>query len=273
MTRTIAVAGTATMFTERSVEADGFDVRYYQAGVGEPLIVLDGAGGIRLTPALGLLARDFRVVAVELPGWGAEPNHRSQSLDDLAETVAAVADAIGHQRYHLLGTSLGGAVALHLALLYPERVISLVLEAPAQFRAGARPIAGIPAAELVRAFRCHPERPPAWPAPDPQVQARSWPVVDRVLVAAPPDDEKVAEQMRQCPVRTLVLFGTKDGIIPPENGRTYRHLLPNCSLQYVYDAAHAIQEDRAEAFADITGDFLRRGMHYLIPDEDAMINP
>ena len=273
MSRTIAVAGTATMFTERSVEADGFDVRYYQAGVGEPLIVLHGAGGIRLTPALGLLARDFRVVAVELPGWGAEPNNRSQTLGDLAETVAAVADAIGHQRYHVLGTSLGGAVALHLALLYPERVISLVLEAPAQFRAGAQPVSEIPTAQLVRAFRRHPERPPAWQAPDPQVQARSWPVVDRVLVRTPPHDEKVAEQMKRCHVRTLVLFGTKDGVIPPENGRTYRRLMQNCSLQYVYDAAHAIQEDRAEAFADITGDFLRRGMHYLIPDEDTMINP
>jgi pimeloyl-ACP methyl ester carboxylesterase len=271
MTHTIAVAGTATMFAERSVEADGFDVRYYQAGVGEPLIVVHGAGGIRLTPALGLLARDFRVIAVELPGWGAEPNDRSQTLGDLAETVAAAADAIGADRYHVLGTSLGGAVALHLALRYPERVVSLILEAPAQFRAGARPVAEFPAAELVRAFRRHPERPPAWQQPDPR--ARSWPVVERVLARTPPYDDTIAEQMRQCPVRTLVLFGTKDGVIPPENGRTYRRLMPNCSLQYVFDAAHAIQEDRAEAFADITGDFLRRGMHYLIPDEDMMINP
>ena len=45
-------------------------------------------------------------------------------------------------------------------------------------------------------------------------------------------------------------------MIPPENGRTYRRFMRNSSLQYVHDAAHDIQGDRAEAFADVVGDFL-----------------
>jgi hypothetical protein len=44
-------------------------------------------------------------------------------------------------------------------------------------------------------------------------------------------------------------------------------------LQYVHDAAHDIQGDRAEAFADVVGDFLRRGMAFLVPDQDTLINP
>ena len=47
----------------------------------------------------------------------------------------------------------------------------------------------------------------------------------------------------------------------------------NSSLQYVYDAAHDIQCDRPEAFADVVGDFLERGMKFLINDQDGLINP
>lgn len=262
-----------TGFTERSAEADGFTLRYFEAGAGDPLVTIHGAGGVRLTPALAALAGGFRVIAVELPGFDGVPNEVSQSLDDLAGTVAALAAGLGLKRYHLLGTSLGGAVALHLALRFPGRVTSLVLEAPAQFRVGARDPASIPPDEAVRAFRAHPDREPAWQPPDPARRAVSWPLVRRVLAGTPEYDESVAARMTQCPVRTLVLFGTRDGVIPPENGRLYRRLLPACTLQYVYDAAHAIQADRAEAFADVTGDFLRRGLHFLIRDADTLINP
>ena len=265
--------GVLGLFSEREAEADGFRLRYYEAGEGEPVLVIHGAGGVRLTPALALLSRDFRIIAVELPGWGDEANERSQTLDDLASTVGALADAIGLSRHHVLGTSLGGAVALHLALLRPDRVSSLILEAPAQFRVGAKSLAAVSPDELLRALRAHPEREPAFQPPDPQAMARYWPLLERVLLNEPEFDEDLAERMAQCTVRTLVLFGTRDGLVPPENGRTYRRFMPNCTLQYVYDAAHAIQEDRAEAFADVTSDFLRRGVQYLLPDQDTLINP
>ena len=48
--------------------------------------------------------------------------------------------------------------------------------------------------------------------------------------------------------------------------------MPNCALVYVYDAAHDVQGDRAEAFADLVGDFLRRGMVFLVPEESTLIN-
>jgi pimeloyl-ACP methyl ester carboxylesterase len=262
-----------TGFTERMAAADGFRLRYFEAGTGDPLVTIHGAGGVRLTPALDLLAAERRVIAVELPGFGGVPNDVSQSLDDLAGTVAALAAALGLERYHLLGTSLGGAVALHVALRFPGRVTSLVLEAPAQFRVGGRDPASLPAAEAVRAFRAHPDRAPAWEPADPARQAVSRPLVARVLTGTPEYDESVAERMTACPVRTLVLFGTRDGVIPPENGRIYRRLMPNCTLQYVYDAAHAIAQDRAAAFADVTGDFLRRGLRFLIREQDTLINP
>jgi len=74
-------------------------------------------------------------------------------------------------------------------------------------------------------------------------------------------------------VRTLVLFGDEDGVIPAANGRTFRRLMPNCVYMLVPDAAHDIQGDRAEAFADVVGDFLDRGLQFLLPDASTLIHP
>ncbi|HWM22140.1 MAG TPA: alpha/beta fold hydrolase [Ilumatobacteraceae bacterium] len=260
-------------FVERHVEADGFALRYWEGGVGDPLVVLHGAGGPVATIAQDLLAAQNGVLRVELPGWGEQPNDRSASLTELASTVVAFMDAIGVERAHILGTSLGGAVALHLALDHPERVISLVLESPAAFRVGSRPPVGLSPEEMQRAFRRHPEREPVWSPPEPEAMARFWPIVERVLVATPDFDESLVQRMSSCDVRTLVMFGEYDGVIPLENGRTYRRNLANSSFQIVHDAAHDIQGDRPEAFADTVGDFLRRGMAFLVPDRDTLINP
>jgi pimeloyl-ACP methyl ester carboxylesterase len=82
-------------FTEHTVEADGFTVRYVESGAGEALVVLHGAGGLRHSRALDLLAAQYRVVAIEMPGFGAQPNETHQSMAKLAQSLALVIDAIG----------------------------------------------------------------------------------------------------------------------------------------------------------------------------------
>ena len=77
------------MFSEGFVEADGFRIRYMEAGQGTPLVHLHGAGGLRLTPAHDLLSRQFRVVAFEMPGFGQSPeNTRTRDMPELASTMA-----------------------------------------------------------------------------------------------------------------------------------------------------------------------------------------
>ena len=126
---------------------------------------------------------------------------------------------------------------------------------------------------MVRRFRVFPDRVPAFTPPDPAAMARTWPLVERLLASTPDYDHDLAERLPGCAVRTLVLFGDRDGVIPPENGRTYRRLLPNCSFQLVHQAAHSIQGDRPEAFADDVGDFLARGWMFLVPEHSTLINP
>ena len=260
-------------YTEGTVEVQGFTVRYFEAGEGEPLAVLHGAGGPQFSRALDLLARQRRVVLLEMPGFGDQANDVHQAPAELAEAVAEAFAAIGVDRYHLLGTSFGGGIALHVALAHPDRVVSLVLEAPAAFREGATSPAAIPPEDMVRRFRVHPERVPAFTPPDPAVMARTWPLVERLLGSRPEFDQELADRLPEVAVRTLVLFGDRDGIIPAENGRTFRRLMPNCSYILVHDAAHDIQGDRPEAFAETAGDFLARGWQFLLPEQSTLINP
>ncbi len=113
-------------FTEGFVEADGFRIRYLQAGQGTPLVHFHGAGGLRLTPAHELLSRHFRVVAFEMPGFSHSP--------ELAATMGQAIAKLGLDTFNLMGTSLGATTALWLALQEPARVLALVLEAPAAIR-------------------------------------------------------------------------------------------------------------------------------------------
>jgi pimeloyl-ACP methyl ester carboxylesterase len=265
-----AVRAPGAAFVERIIDAAGFAVRYLEAGNGPVVLCLPGAGGPKLTFALDKLAERFRVIVLELPGWGAQPNDVAD-FDGLAAQIAEIATALGLDRFHMMGTSLGGACALHFVTLFADRVESLVLEAPAKFRASSADPAQLEPAAFVKAFRAHPERSPQMAPPDPEFMARVWPTVMRLMGDGSVDD--FATRLADVPTRTLVLFGRNDGIINPINGRTIRRLMPNSSLQYVYDAAHDIQCDRPEAFADVVGDFLERGMQFLINAQDGLINP
>jgi pimeloyl-ACP methyl ester carboxylesterase len=257
-------------FVEKSVDAAGFTVRYLEAGDGPAVLYLPGAGGPVMTFALDALAERFRVIVVEYPGWGDQPNDVAD-FDALADQIAVIATALGLERFHLVGTSFGGACALHLAVRHTARVESLVLEAPGKFREGSVHPSTLAPDEFVAAFRSHPERLPHMTPPDPGFMQRVWPIVERLMDDG--TDKGFSALLADLPTRTLILFGRDDGIINPINGRLLRRSLRNSSLQYVYDAAHDIQCDRPEAFADVVGDFLARGMKFLINDQDGLINP
>jgi len=265
-----AVRVPGSTFVERSVDAAGFTIRYLEAGNGSVLLCLPGAGGPVMTFALDMLAEQFRVIVLELPGWGAQPND-VEDFDGLADQVAEIATALGLERFHLMGTSLGGACALHFVVRHPDRVESLVLEAPAKFREASVNPATLAPEAFVKAFRSHPERVPHMSPPDPEFMGRVWPTVERLMGDGV--DDGLTARLAELPTRTLILFGRDDGLINPINGRVLRRYMRNSSLQYVYDAAHDIQCDRPEAFADVVGDFLRRGMQFLINDHDGLINP
>ena len=234
-------------FREGFVEADGFRIRYMESGQGPPLVHLHGAGGVRLTRAHELLSQRYRVVVFEMPGFGESPeNTRTATLSELATTMAAAVTQLGIDQFNLMGTSFGARVALWLGLRQPERALALVLEAPAAIRPEGHQLPST-------------------------LDAKHRALVSRLR--GPDRDFQLEAAMRNLPTPTLVLFGTHDRLMPPEMGRHYKELLPNCHLVFVYHAGHTISVDRPEALADVTADFLERREAFVINRAETVINP
>jgi pimeloyl-ACP methyl ester carboxylesterase len=257
-------------WTRRSVQADGFPITVREAGAGDPVVLLHGAGGPQELPAHDAIARHARVIALQLPGFGDSPaNERTQTFEELARTVLAALDALGLERCSLLGTSFGGATAAWVAALEPQRVDALILEAPAALAPGGGIATGLAPDQLARALRAHPERGEHAPPP-PDVLARQMTLARRVLTGSDPGALRTA--LAGLDVPTMVVFGTRDGLIAPESGRDYKRLIPRCTLVYVYDAAHEVAADRPEAFADLVVDFLARRDAHVVSTVSREIN-
>jgi pimeloyl-ACP methyl ester carboxylesterase len=185
--------------------------------------------------------------------------------------MAQAAGKLGLDSFNLMGTSFGGKTALWLALQEPNRVLALVLEAPAAIRSeGSEPPSGTPE-EMARRLYAHPERLTAVPTPDPAIQAKTRPLVMRLR--GPDRDADLERQLPVLAAPTLVLFGTLDAVIPPEMGHFYKELMPNCHLVFVYDAGHAISTERPEAFTEVVVDFLERHEAFIISRTETVIHP
>jgi pimeloyl-ACP methyl ester carboxylesterase len=123
-----------------------------QAGVGPPVLAIHGLGATKgsFLPTLAALSDRFRVVALDLPGFGDSDKPIGASYDPrfFAGAVVDLLDALDLDRVDLIGNSLGGRVALEVALRAPERVGRLALLAPSL--AWRRPRRWAPALRLVR---------------------------------------------------------------------------------------------------------------------------
>jgi pimeloyl-ACP methyl ester carboxylesterase len=119
----------------RFVEVGGARIHYLERGSGPTLLLINGLGGNMRTfthSVLERLAGEFRVVLMERPGSGESTRgpRASARVRAQAEIVSAFIRTVGLERPVLVGHSLGGAVALSLALKHPEQVGGLALVAP-----------------------------------------------------------------------------------------------------------------------------------------------
>jgi pimeloyl-ACP methyl ester carboxylesterase len=115
----------------RTSSRDGIGIAYEVRGDGPPLLLLNHLGASRLgwrDEFLDDLSRSFTLVLPDHRGTGASDKPRSAwSIRDLAFDNLGVLDALGVSRAHLLGLSMGGAIAQELILCAPERVDRLIL--------------------------------------------------------------------------------------------------------------------------------------------------
>jgi pimeloyl-ACP methyl ester carboxylesterase len=263
-------AGTA--FREKFVDADGFRIRYLEAGSGAPLVHFHGAGGLHLYRSHELLASKHRVLLFEVPGFGNSPaNERSQSVEDLGRTMAQAVSCLGIDQFNLMGNSFGGRLALLTALQAPERIHSLVLVAPAAILPDnhVRPQNLSPEERINRLF-AHPERVDLPAALAPEIVAKQGALTRRL---ATPSREAIEARMAAFQPPVLIVWGTDDRMIPSEMGRVYVEKLPTAFLFLMYDAGHEADADRPEAFTDLVSEFIERGAGFVVTHRTGVIHP
>jgi pimeloyl-ACP methyl ester carboxylesterase len=116
-----------------------------EAGTGEPVLLLHGLGATKASflPTLDALAPNYRVIGVDLPGFGdsAKPLFGAYDPPFFAEAMTALLDALELDSAHVVGNSMGGRVALELGLSHPDRVRRIVLLAPSMSWLKTRPFA------------------------------------------------------------------------------------------------------------------------------------
>ena len=258
---------------EDYVEVDGFRIRYWASGPPRPVgavVMLEGMTW-GLSTLRDALVQKYRVIALELPGCGASPaNTRSQSVQELANTVAqAVAQAVP-DTYTLIGTSFGANVALWQTLQAPDKVEALVLIAPTAILPAAGPIPGTPE-ETARRLFAHPEQAQGLASVDPTIIAKEQALVQRLTGGM--HDAAAERRLGEIPCATLVLFGSEEKMVAPEAARLYRARIPNSNIAFVYDAGHLIEAERPEALINAVSYYVELRETFIVGRQTGIINP
>jgi 3-oxoadipate enol-lactonase len=228
-----------------------------------------GTDGRMWTPQVPVLAQRFRLVRYDHRGHGRSPVPPGPyQLDDLGGDVLALLDHLGVARAHLGGLSLGGMVAMWLAINAPDRVRRLALvctsarlgpprmwaDRAAAVRAGG--LGAIAEAVIAR-----------WTTPE---HARTQPdVVDglrQMLLATPPEGYAAAchaietmdleGDLGRITAPTLVIAGLADEATPPAHAQRIVGLIPGARLALVAGAAHLANVTRPELVGNLLADFL-----------------
>lgn len=268
------------------LETEGVRIHYVEAGRGEPVLLIHGlnASTFSFRYTIPELAQHYRVVAIDLKGFGysERPHGGDFSQTAQAALVERFMERLGIERAAVIGHSMGGAVAMRLALNYSERVSRLVLVDSAddrEMRLGARPATYLrhflPLAALFTlhrpAFRRLSLRSavhdPAHLTPE-VVEGYFRPSRMKghlrglgLLFAHHGRDELLEPERISQP--TLILWGEHDRWLPPERGQDLARRIPGARLLPVRSAGHMPLEEQPESCNRAVLEFLRS------PERDA----
>lgn len=260
-----------------TVTVNGIDLHYVEAGSGEPLLLIMGFGGDHLAWAFQVpaLSARYRVITFDNRGAGqSSVPDEPYSTRVMAQDAVGLLDALGVERAHVLGVSMGGMIAQEVALQHPGRVRSLQLHCTY-----ARPdryiLALMEAWRAVRA-RATPEewlRTVALWLFSPRTYAERPDFVETVIQTglANPHPFSLTGFLRQgdavrghdaldrlpglaCP--TLVSVAEDDILVPPRFAREVAAATPGAELRVIEGAGHVYFWERADVFNAMCLDFL-----------------
>ena len=275
-------------FEERHIDVGGLPTRYLTAGTGPPLVLLHGVGDNALDWqwVVPTLAGNYRLYALDLPGSGGSAKPSADcSPAFFTRFVAAFLDALGVDHAAVIGHSLGGLVGLRLALSEPERIAALSLvasgglgrEVTYALRSLALPGYGKlavawgkrPPGALQRALGrsallfAHPRGvPPIWLKE--QYRLARLPgfleaqlTTLRAQVDLRGQREVLVDQLPHLQMPTLVVWGTRDRVLPYSQAQVAVTRLKGGSLELIPDCGHLPHVEQPERFVSSLDHFLR----------------
>ncbi|HVP29041.1 MAG TPA: alpha/beta fold hydrolase [Myxococcota bacterium] len=241
----------------------GCKVRVLEAGSGAPLVFLHGAGGLfPANPFLEKLAERYRVLAPELPGYGESTGE--ELLEDMLDFALHgwdVVDALGLEKPHLVGHSMGGMIAAEMACLAPHDLGKLVLAAPAGLWIPEHPIADLfsflPHEFAQRLFHDRARGEDLLTGGldlrnmDALIEfyignARRLGMAGKILFPIP--NRRLSKRIYRLRAPTLLVWGVSDALIPPLYAKRWRELVPQAELAEIGAAGHMVPYEQPDAF-------------------------
>jgi len=271
---------------QRWVHVDGAPVNVIDLGEGDPIVFIHGLGGawVNWLENLPHFARDHRVIAMDLPGFGHSPMPKEKiSISGYGRIVDALLDELGIERAVVVGNSMGGFIGAEVALQFSTRVERLVLVSAAGLsiehqrnepvlRALERLdnlliFTGGWAASRSQALSCRPrmrrqimklvahraeQLPPALIAE--QVKGSGKPGFVPALDAL--SDYPIRDRLGdiECPV--LVVWGEEDRLVPVSDAHEFGRLIPNSRVVVWPDTGHVAMLERPAAFNALVEEFI-----------------
>jgi pimeloyl-ACP methyl ester carboxylesterase len=251
-----------SQFDERHLTVNGIDTAVFTAGEGDPVVWFHGAGTATGFDCLLPLSATNRLILAHHPGFGASGDSPYTTVADLARHQLDVLDALGVDRFALVGHSMGGWTAATLATFSTARLTKLVLVAPAGLLSADHPnvdILQIPPDELLSYLAADMAIFGPMDAPPPPEflaararEAETW----SVLSSGGPFDPNLGRWLHRIDVPTLLMWGDADRVIPIGQAAEWQALLPQASLATFAGAGHLLFDERADAVAAVA-EFVR----------------
>jgi pimeloyl-ACP methyl ester carboxylesterase len=228
------------------------------------VVLLHEAGGDYLSwPPEFRRLQDHRVFTLDLPGHGRTEGPGRQSVDDYARSVVDFVDAIGLSRSVFIGQTMGGAIALSLALNFPDRVagIGLIstgprLPVPSSVLENAAALSTLPLAiKILLEMTFSPQ---ASVSLKESVAKRMAATRQTLLLGdlLACDQFDVTGRLDTIRTPTLVVHGTEDKLAPPRFSETLASQIPGAALQTVDGAGHALVLEQPRRLVKLIGIFL-----------------
>jgi len=249
------------VFTEQFIEIDGCRTHYRRGGQGTPLVFLHGAGGAPVVlPFMERLATRFDVIVPDHPGYGrSDEPEWLENIHDVAYFYLDFLERLGLERVVLAGASMGGWMALELAVRNTSRLRCLILNAPAGIAApGVEPIDNflLPPEDAVRALVHDPklaEKKLSMPmTPEAlDVSLKNRHTTARLAWEPRLHDPHLPKWLHRIDVPVTLVWGKQDRVLPIGIAHELKRLMPKAELHILENCGHLPQEEKVDEYCSI----------------------